>query len=172
MRGLFIGRFQPLHNGHISIMEAAMKDVDELVVVIGSAESSHTLKDPFTAGERMEMLLGTCMELGWGERVTVVPVRDVNRYSIWADHVLSYIPGIDVVYSNNALTAMLFREKGFEVRSTPLVDRNVLSGVRIRRMMVEGEDWEVLVPPVVVRIITELDGVRRMKELSERGDRS
>jgi len=67
---------------------------------------------------------------------------------------------------------MLCREKGFEVRSTPLVDRNVLSGVRIRRMMVEGEDWEVLVPPVVVRIITELDGVRRMKELSERGDRS
>ena len=51
-RGLLIGRMQPVHNGHIQIIEKTLNYVDEVVIGIGSAQLSHELKDPFTAGER------------------------------------------------------------------------------------------------------------------------
>ena len=55
-RGLLIGRMQPVHNGHIQIIEKTLNYVDEVVIVIGSAQLSHELKDPFTAGERIMMM--------------------------------------------------------------------------------------------------------------------
>lgn len=170
MRGLFVGRFQPLHDGHISIMESALDQVDELVVVIGSAERSFSSKDPFTAGERLQMIIDASREKGWENRLLPVPVRDVNRFSIWVDHVISYIPPIDVVFTNNTLTRTLFEEKGFDVRSTPLVDRGVLSGVVIRQKMIDGEDWKTLVPEAVAEDIERIDGVSRLRSISGRGD--
>ena len=55
-RGLLIGRMQPVHNGHIQIIEKTLNFVDEVVIGIGSAQLSHELKDPFTAGERIMMM--------------------------------------------------------------------------------------------------------------------
>lgn len=172
MKGLFVGRFQPLHKGHTSIINSALKEVGTLFVVVGSAECSHTPKDPFTAGERVQMLLLARKELGWGDKVIPIPVRDVNRYSIWVDHVLSYVPGIDVVFSNNPLTRLLFKSRGFEVRSTPLVDRTELSGEAIRARMVSGEEWRSSVPSSVALMIEEMGGVERIKDITLKGDRT
>jgi nicotinamide-nucleotide adenylyltransferase len=171
MRGLFVGRFQPFHNGHLYIIQKALEEVDELVIVIGSAECSFSSKDPFTAGERLEMMDSVMKDLGLMERVKIIPIRDVNRYSIWVDHVLSYIPRIDVVFTNNGLTETLFKEKGIEVRGTELVDRAELSGIVIRKKMMEGEPWEDQVPESVRAIISEVGGVRRLQRISRKGDR-
>ena len=101
MRGLFVGRFQPLHLGHVSIIEKALEQVEELVIGIGSAECSYTTKDPFTAGERIEMILRASEELGWKKKIIPIPIRDVNRYSIWVSHVVSLCPDFDIVFSKN-----------------------------------------------------------------------
>ncbi|MFB0514560.1 MAG: adenylyltransferase/cytidyltransferase family protein, partial [Candidatus Bathyarchaeia archaeon] len=37
-RGLFVGRFQPIHKGHVKAISDILKQVDELVIVIGSAQ--------------------------------------------------------------------------------------------------------------------------------------
>jgi len=50
MRGLYIGRFQPYHLGHQAVLEKIAREMDEIIIVIGSAEASHTLENPFTAG--------------------------------------------------------------------------------------------------------------------------
>ena len=55
-RGLLIGRMQPVHNGHIEIIKQILEEVDEIIIGIGSAQLSHELKNPFTAGERLMML--------------------------------------------------------------------------------------------------------------------
>lgn len=51
VRGILIGRMQPVHNGHIEVIKKTLEEVDEIVIGIGSAQKSHELKDPFTAGE-------------------------------------------------------------------------------------------------------------------------
>lgn len=171
MRGLFIGRFQPLHLGHLSIMKTALEEVDQLVVGIGSAEKSMLPDDPFSAGERMEMILAVSKNGGFNGAVIPVPIRDVNRYSIWADHVISLCPSFQVVYANNPLTKLLFEEKGIEVRSTTLIDRTELSGIEIRKRMFEGSQWRSLVPTEVADIIDSLNGEERMIKIMGRGDR-
>jgi nicotinamide-nucleotide adenylyltransferase len=171
MRGLFIGRFQPFHKGHAAIVESALEQVESLIVVIGSAECSHTPDNPFTAGERIQMILHAGDELGWGGRLVPVPVRDVNRYAVWVDHVLSYVPSPDVVFSNNPITKLLFREKGIEVRSTPLIERTELSGTSIRSRMVSGEKWENSVPDSVAAYINSVKGVERMMDVTGKVDK-
>lgn len=161
MRGLIVGRFQPLHKGHLSVIREALSKCDDLVVVIGSAEDSHTEKNPFTAGERFQMLLSS---LGPEERarILIVPIRDVNRYSVWVKHVESYVPPFDTVFSNSDLTRSLFREAGYSVRKTKTYNPEVYSATEIRRRIVSGEPWEDLVPEHVEALLKALDVRQRL----------
>lgn len=170
MRGIFIGRFQPLHKGHLSIIEHALAEVDELIIGIGSAEKSYLPNDPFTAGERIDMILSVAKENGWGGRIIPVSIRDINRYSVWVEHVVSLCPKFDVIYSNNPLTRTLFEKAGYEVRDTPLVDRSKLSGKQIRKRISEGGYWETLLPNAVSKQIKEIGGVDRIRNIFGPGD--
>ncbi len=161
MRGLYVGRFQPFHKGHLAAIKEVLAKVDELIVVIGSAEESHTEKNPFTAGERFQMLLSS-LTAKERSKMLIVPIRDVNRYSVWVNHLESYLPPFDVVFSNSDLTRSLFKEAGYEVRRTKAYNPSEYSATEVRRRMVSGEDWEDLVPDPVAKILEALDGRRRL----------
>jgi nicotinamide-nucleotide adenylyltransferase len=163
-RGCFVGRFQPFHLGHRRVVASATDDVDELVVVIGSAGASHSVHDPFTGGERVEMVRRALSGL---DLVTyAVPVEDVDRHAIWVSHVESMTPAFDAVYANNPLVTRLFEEAGHDVRDVDMYDRDRLEGTRIREAMVEDEEWQHLVPDPVVSVIREIGGVERIRAVS------
>ncbi|MFB6070856.1 MAG: nicotinamide-nucleotide adenylyltransferase [Halanaeroarchaeum sp.] len=162
-RGFYIGRFQPYHNGHQQVIAEIVSEVDELVIGIGSADRSHTMRNPFTAGERIMMITKALTEL---DLVTyVVPIEDINRNSVWVSHVESMSPRFDVAYSNNPLVIQLFEEAGTEVRQSPMFERDVLKGSKIRRKMVEDEPWRHLLPEPVVETIEEIDGIGRIQHV-------
>ena len=50
VRGILIGRMQPVHNGHMQVINKILEEVDEIIIGIGSAQISHEVKDPFTEG--------------------------------------------------------------------------------------------------------------------------
>ncbi|MFB6111027.1 MAG: nicotinamide-nucleotide adenylyltransferase [Halobacteriaceae archaeon] len=164
-RGFYIGRFQPYHEGHHRVVTDVIADqVDELVVAVGSADASHTRRNPFTAGERVMMLTQSLVPL---ETVTyVVPIEDVDRNSVWVSHVQSMCPDFDVAFSNNPLVVRLFEEAGVEVRNVPMYDRERLEGTRIRDRMLNGGDWADLVPDPVEDVIEEIDGLQRIRAVS------
>lgn len=164
MRGLYIGRFQPFHNGHKAVAEYIAEEADELIVGIGSPQISHEPLHPFTAGERILMINRALS--GLKIPYYVVPITDVYRNSIWAAHVISMVPKFDVVYSSNPLVLQLFNEAGIEVRSPPMYEREQLSGTRIRELMLSGGSWEKLVPSEVADVIREIDGVGRLQRIS------
>lgn len=168
MRAFFIGRFQPYHLGHHEVLREIFSEVDEVVIGIGSAQESHTIENPFTAGERVMMVDRAVTELigETGKKVYIIPLEDVYRNSLWVSHVVSMTPYFDVVYSNNPLVIRLFREAGFEVRKTKLFNRVSYQGTEIRRRMICGERWEDLVPDPVVRVIREIDGVKRLRDIA------
>jgi nicotinamide-nucleotide adenylyltransferase len=164
MRGCYIGRFQPYHNGHHRMVEEIASEVDEVVLGIGSAGDSHTTRNPFTAGERVMMVTKAVAEFD----VTsyAVPIEDLERNSVWVSHVQSMSPSFDVAYSNNPLVIRLFEEAGVEVRQSPMFNRTVLEGTEVRERMIEGGDWQSLVPGAVVDIIEEIDGIARLQQVS------
>ena len=162
-RGFYIGRFQPYHLGHQRVIEEIAADVDELVVGIGSADQSHTLDNPFTAGERMVMITKSLADL---DLVTyVVPIEDINRNSVWVSHVQAMSPSFDVAYSNNPLVIRLFAESDIEVRQSPMFDRDQLEGTSIRERMREDENWEALLPEPVVETVREINGITRIQHI-------
>ena len=166
-RALFVGRFQPVHNGHIKALEFVFSQVDEVIIGIGSAQASHTLKNPFTTSERMEMLIRALEEAGLADkRYYLIPLPDINFNAIWATYVVSMVPRFDVVFTGNSLVAQLFREKGYEVIVQPMFRKDILSATEIRRRMIEGEPWEELVPKSVAEFIREIKGCDRIRMLA------
>lgn len=69
---VFIGRFQPFHNGHKAVIEAALEQAKEVVVVVGSSFAARNIRNPFTFAERKAMIEAVFPS----ERVKVVPVSD------------------------------------------------------------------------------------------------
>jgi nicotinamide-nucleotide adenylyltransferase len=167
-RGLYVGRFQPFHLGHLSAIKEVLKETDELVVVIGSAQYSHNFNNPFTAGERLVMVRKALEESGVDSgRVWIVPVPDVHLHMMWVSSVEGYTPHFDVVYSNEPLTRRLFTEAGYQVKPIRFFDRKDYSSTEIREKMVKDENWEKLVPKSVRTLIKEIDGVNRLKDLTK-----
>ncbi len=165
MRGFYIGRFQPYHNGHHHMVEEIAKQVDELVLGIGSAGDSHSPRNPFTAGERVMMLTKSVAEFDM--TTYVVPIEDLERNSVWVSHVESMSPAFDVAFSNNPLVVQLFNEAGVEVRQSPMFRREVLEGTELRQRMIEGDEWRDLVPEPVIDVIDEIDGIERIQRVSD-----
>ncbi len=169
MRAFFIGRFQPYHLGHHEIMREILEEVDEIVIGIGSAQESHTIENPFTAGERVMMVDMAINDLKKEvdfKKAYIIPLEDVYRNSLWVSHVTSLCPYFEVVYSNNPLVVRLFKEAGFEVKRTRMINRIHYQGTEIRRRMICGEKWEDLVPESVVGVINEIDGVKRLRDIA------
>ncbi len=168
MRAFFVGRFQPYHLGHHEVIKHVLDEVDELIIGIGSAQESHSIENPFTAGERVLMIVRALEELNVKKRVYVIPLEDIYRNSLWVSHVCSMVPPFDVVYTNNPLVYRLFKEAGFEVRHTKMYNRNEYQGTEIRKKMIEGGDWERYVPKAVAEVIKEIDGISRIREIASR----
>lgn len=54
--GVIIGRFQPFHKGHADLFKTAAEQSDKIVVVLGSSNRHQSVKNPFTAHERKQMI--------------------------------------------------------------------------------------------------------------------
>ena len=162
-----IGRMQPVHNGHMQVINNILEEVDELIIGIGSAQLSHEQKDPFTAGERIVMMTQALAEMGIDpSRYYIIPMQDINFNAIWVSHVKMLTPPFSIIYTGNPLVKQLFSEEGIEVRQPPLYDRLHLSGTEVRRRILEDSNWQELVPKATVEVLAEINGVERMKNLS------
>ena len=54
---VYIGRFQPVHNAHVEIMQRAAAITDRIIVIVGSANQPRTYKNPFTSEERKKLIV-------------------------------------------------------------------------------------------------------------------
>ena len=163
-RGLYVGRFQPFHNGHKAVIDLLCNEVDELIIGIGSAQMSHDIRHPFTAGERVLMIQRVLSDAKIP--VYIIPLEDIKRNALWVAHVVSMVPPFDVVYTSNPLVIRLFTEAGFRVESPPMYQRQELSGTAIRQKMLEGDEWKQYVPEAAGLVIESVGGVERIWDIS------
>lgn len=166
-RALFVGRFQPVHLGHLAAIKTVLKQVEELVIIVGSAEYSHSDKNPFTAGERLEMIRAALNESGIDPaKYIIIPIRDVHIHATWAAFIVSQTPKFDAVFTNEPLTSRLFKERGYRVERIPFFDRATYSATEIRKRILEGKNWESLVPKSVAELLIDFGGIERIRELA------
>lgn len=168
-RGLFIGRFQPFHNGHFEAIKKLLSKYEEVIVVIGSSEDSYTKENPFTCGERIQMIRDSFSKNEL-PKLVIVPVPDVNDNRIWVDHLLMHIPEVNNVYSNNSLVKMLFSQHGILVKSIPFYEKEKHGGEIIRNLMAENDNsWENKVPKKVATYLKAIEADKRIRKIIRMG---
>ena len=187
-RGLMVGRFQPIHNGHLHLAKQILKDCDELIIAIGSAQFNYIDKDPFTAGERVLMIHAALAsepnDIDLGKCYIIPIVNDENNAS-WFGHIKSMVPPFHVLYTGNEFVASL-AERDVEIKKPSFLKKEEYNGTNIRKQMAAAaartmqqqdnnqqqqeqqqkqQNWRNLVPNAVCTIIEEIDGVKRIEML-------
>lgn len=144
-----------------------MEKVSEVIIAIGSAQFSHTLHNPFTAGERITMIRLAMDEAKIdASKYYLIPIRDLRIHDLWVPHLVSQTPRFEIVFSNEPVTSRLFKEAGFRVEPIPFLDRESYSSTEIRERVVKGSSWESLVPVSVAAYIKSIFGDERLRELT------
>lgn len=73
--GVLIGRFEPPHNGHLNLIKFGLENVEELVIILGSCNVCRSIKNPWTATDRQQMIL-SCLSQKDQERITFLEASD------------------------------------------------------------------------------------------------
>lgn len=72
---VFIGRLQPLHNGHLTVTRQGLAQAERLIVLLGSANQPRSALNPWTAPER-EAMLRACLSGEENKRLLAAPLPD------------------------------------------------------------------------------------------------
>ncbi len=168
MRGLMMGRFQPFHLGHLDLAKQILSECDELIIAITSSQFNYLEKDPFTAGERIEMIHQSLKD----EKIDlskchIAAIENQFNIATWSSYLKATLPKFDKVYSGNEYVMMLLADSGIEVASPKFLEREKYNATTIRNMIIRDNDWEPFVPSAVSTIIKNINGVHRLKTIAE-----
>jgi len=164
MNGLFVGRFQPFHLGHLDAIQFALSKVDNLWIVVGSSNKENEEKNPFSADERKEMVLSS-LDDSMIQKIKIYNIPDFDDHKKWADDIDSVVPKFDVVFSNDEITKHIYEKKGTKVIQVPYTNRDELTGTNIRNRMKNDQKWEHLVPAGAKKVLDKIDVRNRLKIL-------
>ncbi|MCA1818978.1 MAG: adenylyltransferase/cytidyltransferase family protein [Halobacteriales archaeon] len=161
MRGLVVGRFQPLHNGHVALIRHAQERCGEVAVALGSTQAKPSLRNPFSVAERHAMLAATFPS------APVFDVPDLHDAGRWVEHALAITGPVDRVFGNDGHTLDLFEMAHVPVERPGLVERTANEATAIRALLAEDDPaWRKAVPPPVARLLLEWDAPRRLRLLA------
>jgi len=162
-----MGRFQPFHLGHLDLAKQILDECDELIIVITSSQFNYLEKDPFTAGERIDMIHNSLKESSLDlTRCFVVSIENQFNVATWASYLKSALPHFDKVYSGNDYVSMLLADSGIEVVTPKFLDRTQFNATRIRSMIISDENWKDFVPNAVYDLLTKINAKNRLAVIS------
>ena len=166
MRGLMMGRFQPFHLGHLDLVKQILKECDEVIILVTSSQFNYLEKDPFTAGERIEMIHNSIKESDIDlTRCIILAIENQFNIATWSSYLKSMLPQFDRVYSGNEYVKMLLADSDIEVIKPVFLDRGQYNATKIRLKIISGENWEQFVPKAVADFIKKIKGKTRLETI-------
>ena len=145
---VLIGRFQPYHCGHASLLEKALASAPKVVIVLGSSYHARSAKNPFTWQER-EAMIGATLTNAERERVSFVPMRDYYDDTQWADEVVKAVAAFGETGAQTALVGHFKDASSYYLNLFPqwamlaAQAGNENDASDIRRIYFEAEDLDV-----------------------------
>lgn len=168
MSALFIGRFQPFHLGHLTVVQKAVQENDHLSIGIGSSQANFRPENPFTAGERFQMVNAALQEAGIPrDKYSIIPVPNIKNWALWPEHIQTYFPPFNKLYTGSETVKALFQGRNKSIEIVDITKEVKTSSTEIRELMVEGKQWDMLVPKSVAALIEKWGGVDRLSSIQE-----
>lgn len=91
---VFIGRFQPFHQGHYQVVKTALQHAKKVIMVIGSTNSPRTIKNPFSFDERKQMILASFDDADAARIACVGCADDIYNDHQWLINVQNAIKSV------------------------------------------------------------------------------
>lgn len=155
--GLLVGRFQPFHRGHESIVFKMLEECERIIIAIGSAQESGTKVNPFRYEYRRLMIQKVFPE--YFDRITILGVTDrVNPSDdeSWGEYLLN------TIYQNTGIKPEAVyqgienkHDHWFDSSDIYIVNINreviKVSATDIRKTIIEDnfEDFKALMPEIL-----------------------
>ena len=146
----FIGRFEPFHNGHVAAARHALRLAPRLILLVGSADTPRTIRNPWSFAERSVMIQAALEDVS--DRLIILPLRD-HLYSeaLWiADVQRAVTTAIDEdAGTDSARVGVIGKENDAatyylrEFPQWPLIEvahTETLSATEMRRYLFEAAD--------------------------------
>ena len=125
------------HLGHLDLVRQILKECNEVIILVTSSQFNYLEKDPFTAGERIEMIHNSLKESD----------VDLTRCIILA---IENQFNVDI-----------------EVIKPVFLDRDKFNATKIRHMIISDEPWDPFVPSSVSDFIKKINGIKRLKIIAK-----
>ena len=163
MIGLFIGRFQPFHLGHLDAVRQILEQCDKVIIAVGSSQYKDTCLNPFSFEERKEMIEAVLGSVGI-DKYDIKAVPDIHDDSMWLEHVEEIVGDYDTAYTGNPETRSFFEG----IRPQVLLKFNIVINATNIRDMIAHDDpsWKNYMHPAAVKVFLKVGGIERMKKLN------
>lgn len=144
--GFFLGRMQPIHLFHEKLILAGQQICDQMIVMIGSAQESGTIRNPLPIELRMRLSRQI-----FGEQVLLLPLNDMSNERDatfgWGDYLIEHIRSATgkipelMIYGNEESRQGWFRPGVFESMGHLVFPRpkDGLSSTQIRELVMQGD---------------------------------
>jgi len=111
---VYIGRFQPLHTGHMNTIRLALKRARRLVILVGSHNAPCTSRNPWTSEQRQDMIRESLSPEEYN-RCLIAGLEDFTyQDDKWVDRVKQIVNGFKAIYSTGGTIGIT----GFDKDST------------------------------------------------------
>jgi bifunctional NMN adenylyltransferase/nudix hydrolase len=91
---IFIGRFQPFHTGHESVVRQALQLSDKVIIMVGSAYQPRTVRNPWDFNER-EALIRLAFSTQENRKILIFPLLDYTyNDALWIKSVQQIVGGV------------------------------------------------------------------------------
>lgn len=180
-KGVVVGRFQPLHIGHVAYITKALELSDYLYIGIttpGETATQYEPNDqsrlglqnnPFTFLERKTMITITLDDLAIPHSQYTCIHFDPNQVKDWysaVPHDATYYLLLLSEAENLKVSAM--QAKGLRVEVLDMVEERLHMGGDIRQKIINQDNWEDLVPPAVAVYLKSINAKERLMALQNK----
>ncbi len=167
---LYIGRFQPFHNGHLNSVEQIINsEITKIIFGVGSSDQELTTKNPFNFFERKSMIELVMQALNSQRNIAiefeVLAIPDFDTNTQWVEYIMENLPSFEVVFSGNPITSQCFNNTNIKFRT--LEYNKIIKASTIRQKILEHGNWEELVPAEIVQFLISINANNRLKGIVE-----
>ena len=151
-RAVYPGMFDPVHNGHIDLIQRSLRIFDEVIVAVAMNLSKTAL---FTVAERLEMIDEATHDL---QNLRIMSFDGLIVDLVKREHADCIVRGLRAVsdFEYEFQMALMNRRLNPRVETVflmPKEDYSYLSSRLVKEVFSLGGDVEGLVPPMVLDLL-------------------
>ena len=141
---VYIGRFSPIHNGHIETIKTAAKLCKKLIIIVGSSHGPRTIKNPWTFEERKNFIEESIN----GIDDSNVKAIDIDIVSVvdymynderWATHIQNIV-NCQANSHNIGIIGHEKDESSYYIHMFPQWTKHLINAVTIDSNVINGTD--------------------------------